>query len=98
MSEWQAIYTDNVYGIGLTQYPGALVVNKRFANVPKGTPIFMYNWAEDSVMRERLWVPADQQGGGHELHASTLPGGRAAPVRSPNRRPRRGGATPPRLS
>jgi peptide/nickel transport system substrate-binding protein len=21
----------------------------------------MYEWAEDSVIRERLWVPADQQ-------------------------------------
>jgi peptide/nickel transport system substrate-binding protein len=21
----------------------------------------MYEWAEDSVVRERLWVPADQQ-------------------------------------
>ena len=56
------------------QYPGALIINKRFANIPPGAPIFMYNWAEDSVMRERLWVPADQQGGNRELHAQTLPG------------------------
>ncbi len=42
MKEYQKIYTTNVYGIGLTQYPGALIINKRFANIPPGTPINMY--------------------------------------------------------
>ncbi len=81
MQEWQKLYTENVYGIGLTQYPGALVVNKRFSNVPHGAPIFMYNWAEDSVIRERLWVAADKQPG-LELHPKMLPGapGAAGPV------------------
>ncbi|MDE2018102.1 MAG: ABC transporter substrate-binding protein, partial [Hyphomicrobiales bacterium] len=57
MKQYQKIYTENVYGVGLTQYPGALIINKRFANVPSGTPINMYNWAEDGVIRERLFVP-----------------------------------------
>ena len=73
MQEWQKIYTENVYGIGLTQYPGALIINKRFSNIPPGAPIFMYNWAEDNIIRERVWVAADQQGG-RELHPKTLPG------------------------
>lgn len=73
MAEWQKIYTENVYGIGLTQYPGALVINKRFSNIAKGTPIFMYNWAEDGIIRERVWVAADQQQG-MELRPQTLPG------------------------
>ena len=67
MQEWQKIYTENVYGIGLTQYPGALIINKRFSNIPPGAPIFMYNWAEDNIIRERVWVAADKQGG-RELH------------------------------
>ncbi len=73
MKQYQKIHTENVYTVGLTQYPGALIINKRFKNVPPGTPIFMFNWAEDSVIRERLFVPtADQQG--DELHPKTLPG------------------------
>ena len=73
MKQYQKIHTENVYTVGLTQYPGALIINKRFKNVPAGTPIFMFNWAEDSVIRERLFVPtADQQGA--ELYPATLPG------------------------
>lgn len=81
MQEWQKIYTENVYGIGLTQYPGALIINKRFSNVPPGAPIFMYNWAEDNIIRERVWVAADSQPG-YELHPKTLPGepGGAGPI------------------
>ena len=72
---------DNLDGIGLTAYPGALIINKRFANIPAGAPIFMYNWAEDNIIRERVFVPADKQIGA-ELHPNTLPGapGSAGPV------------------
>ena len=73
MKEFQKIYTENLYGVGLTAYPGALIINKRFANIPPGAPIFMYNWAEDNIIRERVYVPEDQQQN-YELHPDTLPG------------------------
>jgi peptide/nickel transport system substrate-binding protein len=73
MQEWQKVFTDNVYAVGLTQYPGALIINKRFSNIPPGAPIFMYNWAEDNIMRERVWVAEDAQSTA-ELHPNTLPG------------------------
>jgi peptide/nickel transport system substrate-binding protein len=73
MKQYQKIYTENVNAVGLTQYPGALIVNKRFSNIPVGTPIFMFNWAEDSVIRERLFVATDKQST-NELHPNTLPG------------------------
>ncbi len=81
MKQYQHTFTENVYSVGLTQYPGALIVNKRFANIPAGTPIFMFNWAEDSVIRERLYVPKDKQAN-FELHPQTLPGapGSAGPI------------------
>ncbi|WIJ23771.1 ABC transporter substrate-binding protein [Devosia sp. RR2S18] len=81
MKQYQRIFTENVYSVGLTQYPGALIVNKRFANIPAGAPIFMFNWAEDNIIRERVFVPADQQQD-YELHPETLPGepGGAGPV------------------
>jgi peptide/nickel transport system substrate-binding protein len=78
MKEYQRVYTENVYGVGLTAYPGALVINKRFANIPAGAPIFMYNWAEDNIIRERVFVPADAQQD-HELHLNTLPGAPGTP-------------------
>ena len=81
MKAYQKQYTENLDGIGLTAYPGALIINKRFANIPAGAPIFMYNWAEDNIIRERVYVPADKQIGA-ELHPDTLPGapGSAGPM------------------
>ena len=81
MKHYQSVYTTNLDGIGLTVYPGALIINKRFANIPAGAPIYMYNWAEDNIIRERVFVPADKQIGA-ELHPNTLPGapGSAGPV------------------
>lgn len=73
MKNYQKVYTENLYGIGLTQFPGALIVNKRFSNIPKGTPINMFNWAEDSIMRERVFVASDAQQD-YELHPDSLPG------------------------
>ncbi|MGG6892827.1 MULTISPECIES: ABC transporter substrate-binding protein [Rhizobium] len=82
MKKFQKISTENLYNIGLTEYPGALIINKRFSNVPPGTPIFLFNWAEDSVLRERLWVAADKQGK-YELFPDQLPGapGSAGPIK-----------------
>jgi peptide/nickel transport system substrate-binding protein len=69
---FQKGYTENVYTVGLTAYPGALIINKRFANIPPGAPIFMYNWAEDNIIRERVYVPEDKQQD-YELFPNTLP-------------------------
>ncbi len=64
MKTWQKVFTENVTAVGLTSYPGALIINKRFANIPAGAPIFMYNWAEDNIIRERCTCPrqADRRG------------------------------------
>ncbi len=82
IKDFQKTYTENLYGIGLTTYPGALIINKRFSNIPPGTPINMYNWAEDSIIRERVFVAADKQKD-YELFPDTLPGepGGAGPVK-----------------
>ena len=73
MKQYQKVATTNLDTVGLTEYPGALIINKRFANVPTGAPIFMFNWAEDNIIRERVFVPADAQGD-YELHPEMLPG------------------------
>lgn len=67
----QALITENAYTIGLIQVPAALLINKRIKNAHPGTPVFMYEWAEDGVIRERLWTAAaDQQ---TELFPKTVP-------------------------
>lgn len=57
----QKLVTENAYTIGTVQVPAALLVNKRIKNAHPGTPVFMYEWAEDGVIRERLWTPASMQ-------------------------------------
>lgn len=77
MKRYQQVFTENVYSMGLTQYPGELIINKRFANIPEEAPIFMFNWAEDNIICERVFVPQDQQQS-YELHPEKLlgePGG-----------------------
>ena len=39
IGEFNRVVTENLYQIGLTSAPGALIVNKRLNNVPTGTPI-----------------------------------------------------------
>ena len=72
MKQYQKLHTENVWMVGLTQYPGALILNKRLANVPNGTPPYHFNWSEDSLMRERIYVPADKQPG-YEQYPDSLP-------------------------
>jgi peptide/nickel transport system substrate-binding protein len=73
MKRYQKLHTENVYTAGLTNYPGALIINKRIRNVASGTPILAFQWAEDSAIRERMYVPEDLQED-YELHPGTLPG------------------------
>ncbi len=73
MRHYQRTYTENLYAIGLTRFAPAVVVNKRIANVPVGLPNLMFNYDLDAAMRERLYVPLEQQSH-HELYPRTLPG------------------------
>ncbi|WP_324764447.1 ABC transporter substrate-binding protein (plasmid) [Sinorhizobium meliloti] len=81
MKQYQKVATTNVDTVGLTEYPGALIINKRFSNIPPGAPIFMFNWAEDTIIRERVFVAADKQGD-YELYPEQLPGkpGESGPI------------------
>ena len=67
----QKNWTENVYTIGLVQAPAALLINKRIKNAHPGTPVFMFEWAEDGVVRERLWSASGEQI--EELLPGTIP-------------------------
>ena len=57
----QMVITDNVHVVGVVQMPAALLIGKRIRNAHPSTPVRMYEWAEDAVIRERLWTPGDLQ-------------------------------------
>ncbi|MCB9943419.1 MAG: ABC transporter substrate-binding protein [Geminicoccaceae bacterium] len=73
-SLYQKIFTENVYQVGLTVYPGGLIVNKRLRNIQPGTPVYAFQWAEKAALRERLFVPAEQQVKEYERFPGMLPG------------------------
>jgi peptide/nickel transport system substrate-binding protein len=61
MAEWNNIYTENVYTMGVFVGRYGLGTAKRVKNIPNGTPVFMYTWVEDAVLLDMLWTPVDQQ-------------------------------------
>jgi peptide/nickel transport system substrate-binding protein len=61
MFEYNRIFTENLYNIGVFVGRYGLGLAKRSLNVPAGTPVFMYSWVEDAIMLETLWTPLDQQ-------------------------------------
>jgi peptide/nickel transport system substrate-binding protein len=77
MARYQALFTGNVNALGLVRFPAAIVASRRLAGIHPGLPVLMFNWAEDAVMRERLFArpePGSGRAPGHELRPGTLPG------------------------
>jgi peptide/nickel transport system substrate-binding protein len=61
MSEYNNIFTKNVYNLGVFVGRYGLGPAKRIKNIPDGTPVFMYTWVEDAILLDTLWTPVDQQ-------------------------------------
>jgi peptide/nickel transport system substrate-binding protein len=61
MSEYNHIFTENVYDLGVFVGRYGLGLSKRVMNVPAGTPVFLYTWVEDAILLDTLWTPQDQQ-------------------------------------
>jgi peptide/nickel transport system substrate-binding protein len=71
LNEYNHVFTENVYTIGIWVGRYGLALAKRFQNVPPGTPAFMYQWAESNYMLEQIWTPKDQQI--EQLRPNTIP-------------------------
>ena len=50
MSQYNKIFTENVYNLGVFVGRYGLGLAKRVKNIPDGTPVFMYTWVEDAVL------------------------------------------------
>jgi peptide/nickel transport system substrate-binding protein len=59
--EYNNIFTQNVYDMGVFVGRYGLGTGKRFKNIADGTPVFMYTWVEGAIMLDQVWTPkADQ--------------------------------------
>jgi peptide/nickel transport system substrate-binding protein len=61
MKQYQKIFTENVYHMGVFSGRYGLGLAKRMKNIPVATPTFLYTWVEDAIMLEHLWSPAADQ-------------------------------------
>ena len=61
MSQYNKIFTENLYNIGVFVGRYGENLTKRFKNINPGLPAFLYTWTEDAIMLEEVWSPADQQ-------------------------------------
>lgn len=61
MFDYNHIFTQNVYDLGVFVGRYGLGTAKRVKNIPDGTPVFMYQWVEDAILLDTLWTPVDEQ-------------------------------------
>jgi peptide/nickel transport system substrate-binding protein len=71
INEYNRIFTENVYHIGIWIGRHGLALAKRFRNVPAGTPVFMYQWVENNYMGEAIWTPVEEQM--EQVRPNTIP-------------------------
>ncbi len=61
MSQYNKIFTENLYNIGVFVGRYGENLSKRFKNVNPGVPAFLYDWTEGNIMLEQVWSPAEEQ-------------------------------------
>jgi peptide/nickel transport system substrate-binding protein len=61
MFDYNNVFTENVYNLGIFASRYGLGTAKRVKNIADGTPVFMYQWVEDAILLDTLWTPVDEQ-------------------------------------
>ncbi len=61
MFEYNRIFTENIYDIGIVIGRYGLALAKRFNNIPVGSPTFLYHWTWANVNPEQVWVAPEEQ-------------------------------------
>jgi peptide/nickel transport system substrate-binding protein len=61
LKEYNKVYTENVYDMGVFVGRYGLGLAKRVKNIPSGTPAFMYTWVEDAVLLDTIWTAEGEQ-------------------------------------
>jgi peptide/nickel transport system substrate-binding protein len=73
MYEYNRIFTENVYNIGVVIGRYGLALAKRFNNVPVGSPCFLYQWTWGNVQPDQFWVSTENRISGGEIYPETVP-------------------------
>jgi len=71
MAEYNRIFTENVYDVGIVIGRYGLALAERFNNVPAGTPAFLYEWTWANVQPDQVWVAPENQL--EQLRPGTVP-------------------------
>jgi len=61
MFEYNRIFTENVYDVGVIIGRYGLALAKRFQNIPAGSTPFLYQWTWANVSPEQFWVQPEEQ-------------------------------------
>jgi peptide/nickel transport system substrate-binding protein len=61
MFEYNRIFTENVYDVGVILGRYGLALAKRFNNVPAGSTPFYYHWTWANVSPEQMWTSPENQ-------------------------------------
>jgi peptide/nickel transport system substrate-binding protein len=61
MFQYNKIFTENLYDIGVFVGRYGENLSKRFKNINPGLPAFLYDWTEGNIMFEQVWTPVDEQ-------------------------------------
>ncbi len=61
MNQYNKIFTENVYDMGVFVGRYGLGLTKRIKNVADGTPVFLYHFVEEGILLDAMWTPKDQQ-------------------------------------
>jgi peptide/nickel transport system substrate-binding protein len=61
MFDYNQIYTDNVYSVGVFSGRYGLGLSGRLRNVQPGLPVFLYTWVEDAILLDTVWTAEEDQ-------------------------------------
>lgn len=61
MFQYNKIFTENIYNIGVFIGRYGENLSKRFKNINPGLPAFLYDWTEGNIMLEQVWTPVELQ-------------------------------------
>jgi peptide/nickel transport system substrate-binding protein len=71
INQYNQIFTENLYNVGVFVGRYGLALAKNFKNVPTGTPVFLYQWVEDAIMSEQVWTAVGEQR--EQVRPNTIP-------------------------
>ena len=71
IAQFNTLYTENLYFLGIFSSRYGLGLAKRYQNVPQGTPVYLYTYVEDSIMLQQVWTPVEDQQ--EQVRPNTIP-------------------------